>query len=261
VRTLNHFRPRFAAYEARFAHGNRLLTHYSELLGAVLEQGRSSFRAVHEAHNEICVADAILSDPSTQNAQLLYEPPLPNTDKSIDFALKEEDGRLTFIDVKTIKPQRRDRWDQYQTAIREGWLPQNVQYTLEQDGLGGELWHQAYASRSRFLEYSLELEEKFASAKYDEVARRNILMFCGEGFDWHQHELEDFVTYYRSGAHCPSDPFSQAETRYVQENGFIFLRNISSFGCLSRSEGNVEPQRINWHVQPRPSPFGLRNAV
>jgi hypothetical protein len=261
ARTLSHFGPRFAAYLPRFAEGRMMLRQFSALLNAVVEQGRSHFRAVHESHNEICVADAILSDPSTLDARLLYEPKLPNTDTTIDFVLKEADARLTLIDVKTIKPQRLDRWEQYQRAISEGWLPSNVQYLLDQEGLGGELWHQAFASRARFLEYSLELEAKLAASRYGDIARRRILMFCGEGFNWHQNELEDFVTYYRTGAHCPSDPFSQAETRHFQDNGYAFVRSISSFGCLNRSEGRVEALRINWHVQPRPSPFGLRNVA
>lgn len=261
AQTLNHFLPRFAAYAPRFAHGDRLLAHYSELLSVVLEQGRSHFHAVHEAHNEICVADAILSDPSTLNARLKYEPSLPNTEKTIDFVLQETDGRLTLIDVKTVKPKRIDRWDQYQGAIREGWLPQNVQYILEQDGMGGELWHQAFASRARFLEYTLELENKIESAAFGVNARRRILMFCGEGFDWHLDELEDFVAYYRSGTHSAGDRFALAEARYVLENKIVFQRSISSFGCLNRSQGNAQARKVIWHVQPSTSPFGLRQAA
>jgi hypothetical protein len=60
----------------------------------VIAKGRSHFSTVDEAHNEICVADAIVSDPSTTEAILLYEPPLPNTDKTIDFAIQEISGRL-----------------------------------------------------------------------------------------------------------------------------------------------------------------------
>ena len=135
--TLAHFRPRFEAYAPRFAHGETLLTRYASAIEEVIVQGRGHFRAVDEAHNEICVADAILADPSTTDATLLYEPPLPNTDKTIDFVLHERDDRLTLVDVKTIKPQPRDRWDQYERALKEGWLPKNVQFILEQEWQGG----------------------------------------------------------------------------------------------------------------------------
>ena len=87
--TRDHFEPRFSAYHPRFAHGDRLLERYSVAIQEVIKQGRAHFHAVDEAHNEICVADAILSDPSTGESKLLYEPPLPNTDKTIDFAVRE----------------------------------------------------------------------------------------------------------------------------------------------------------------------------
>lgn len=259
--TLGHFRPRFEAYAPRFAHGETLLTRYAAAIEEVIAQGRGHFRAADEAHNEICVADAILADPSTIDATLLYEPPLPNTDKTIDFVLRERDGRLTLVDVKTIKPQPCDRWDQYERALREGWLPKNVQFILEQEWQGGELWHTAFASRSRFLEYSLELEAKLASASYGASARRQILMFCGEGFYWHQDELEDFLAYYRSGHHRGDDPFSLAEARHVAHNGLALQRSISSFGCLDRRQGDIAVRRINWHVEPPRSPFSLTNAA
>jgi len=259
--TLNHFRPRFAVCAPRFARSDALLARFSDAIREVISQGRAHFRAVDEAHNEICVADAVLSDPSTLEATLLYEPPLPNTDKTIDFVLQEADGRFTFVDVKTIKPQPRDRWDQYERAIQEGWLPKNVQFILEQEWQGGELWHTAFASRSRFLEYALEFEAKLTAASYGNRARRQILMLCGEGFHWHQDELEDFVAYYRSGTHRGDDPFSLAEVRYVQANGLTLGHGISSFGCLDRRQGDITARRINWHVQPPSSPFGLSNAA
>jgi hypothetical protein len=162
--------------------------------------------------------------------------------------------------VKTIKPKPRDRWDQYARAIKEGWLPKNVQYILEQDWQGGELWHMAFVSRARFMEYALEHEEKISLASYGDVAQRQILMLCGDGFHWHQSELEDFVAYYCSGKHRSDDPFCLAKARHIQVSKLTLQRSISSFGCLDRRQGEVTARRINWHVHPRPSPFGLRNA-
>lgn len=248
--TLAYFRPRFHGYEARFAGGNALMNRFSLAIREVVAQGRNQFSAVDEAHNEMCVADAVLSDSTTREATLLYEPPLPNTKKTIDFVLREANGRVTLIDVKTIKPQSRDRWDQYVRAIKENWLPSNVQFILQQGWQGGELWHIAFASRSRFLEYALEFEEKLASASYDD-ARHQILMLCGEGFYWHQDELEDFIEYYRTGVHREDDPFALAEARHIQENKLALLRSISSFGCLDRRQGDIRARRINWHIERR----------
>ena len=255
--TLKHFGLRFAACGLRFEHGDALLTRYSAAIREVISKGRAQFSAVDEAHNEICVADAVLSDPSVSEAKLLYEPSLPNTGKTIDFVLQEADGNLTLIDVKTIKPKPRDRWDQYERAINEKWLPKNVQFLLQQEWQGGELWHSAFASRSRFLEYAVELEAKLTAAAYGDAAHRQILVFCGEGFYWHQSELEDFVAFYRSGTHRPDDPFALAEDCYVQESELTLRRSISSFACLDRRQGDIKARRINWHVQPPPPSFGV----
>ena len=43
--------------------------------------------------------------------------------------------------------------------------------------------------------YAKELKDKLAVASYDEVARRKILMLCGERFHLHQDALEDFVAF------------------------------------------------------------------
>ena len=253
--TLAYFRPRFAASAPRFTASEALFTRFSAAILDVIGQGRSLFRAVDEAHNELCVADCLLSDPSVKDSTVLYEPTLPNTRKTIDFCLRDAEGLLTLIDVKTIKPQPLDRWDQYERAMREGWLPKNIEFIVEQEGQGGELWHTAFASRARFLEYTLEFEQKLASAAYGAVAPRRILMFCGEGFYWHQDELEDFVAYYRNGVHRGDDLFALVESRHVLEKQVDLQRSISSFGCLSRRHGDVQPRRFNWHVQPGPEPF------
>ncbi len=258
--TLEHFRPRFEASAGRFDQFERVLSRLTDALQHVRAQGRQYFSAVDDAHNEICVADAILSDGSTAHSILQYEPKLPNTDKTIDFALAEDDGRLTLVDVKTIKPARRDRWAQYERALQEGWFPKDVQFLLDKDGQGGELWHTAFTSRARFLEYSLEFEQKLAAAAYGEKVRRQIMMFCGEGFHWHQDELEDFVSYYRAGAHRADDPFANAEARHINDNGLILRKTISSFGCLNRRQWETQARRVNWHVQPPQSPFSLRDA-
>lgn len=258
--TLDHFRPRFAAYGGRFASAETILARYSDTIRELIAQGRAHFSPVDEAHNEICVADAILSDPSTTTSTLLYEPPLSNTDRTVDFVLREAEDKCTLIDEKTIEPQPRDRWDQYQRAIAEGWLPSNVQFLLRQEWQGGELWHTAFAARSRFLEYTIEFEEKIAAAAYGDVAPRRILMFCGEGFYWHQDELEDFIEYYRSGEYRPDDPFSQAEDCYVVVNSLLLHRSITSFGCLDRRQGDTTARRINWHILP-PTPQGLTDAT
>jgi hypothetical protein len=138
---------------------------------------------VDEAHNELCVASAILANEKPHTARLEYEPPLQDCKKSIDFRATAEDGSLNYVDVKTIKPLSKDRWDQYEKAREEKWLPENVHVILEKEWLGGEMWHSMFAARGRMLEYALELEAKIAEATLsgkhadrDDVLRRRLLL-------------------------------------------------------------------------------------
>jgi len=121
---------------------------------------------------------------------------------------------------------------------------------LSNNWLGGELWHNMFAARGRMLEYSLELERKISESTLTEGEAHFMLVFCGEGFHWHEDELEDFVAYYNSGAHRADDAFGAAEDRYVQERHIAMTKAISRFACMRRLQGDVSIKRINWNVQP-----------
>lgn len=169
------FRAEFRAAEVRFTGWQPLLLRFTEAVDCVLHSGRRYFSAVDEAHNELCVASAILGNPNPRIARLEYEPPLPGCAKSIDFGATAEDGVIVYVDVKTIKPVAKDRWDQYERAHQEQWLPANVRVALSRDWLGGEIWHSMFTARGRMLEYALELEGKIAEAKLagDSMATRD----------------------------------------------------------------------------------------
>lgn len=255
VQVLDIFCSRFEDASARFADGARLTTRFNSAVDTLLERGRGYFRAVDEAHNELCIAQALLSNSNPRFERLDYEPPLSGTDKSIDFRTVYEDV-TAFIDVKTIKPAPQDRWDQYQRALEEGWFPENVSVILSGAWLGGELWHNMFAARARMLEYAVEMERKISEAALADSGKLFVLAFCGEGFHWHQDELEDFVSFYRTDNHRPDDPFSLAETRYMAEQGISLNHTISRFACMCRPQGDVDFRRLNWNVQPPSfSPF------
>jgi hypothetical protein len=147
--------------------------------------------------------------------RLEYEPPLLGCAKTIDFRAIADDGQIAYVDVKTIKPQSTDRWDQFEKARAEVWLPENVRVGLSEQWLGGEIWHGWFAARGRMLEYSLELEQKIAEGGLTTDNTLFTLAFCGDGFYWHQDQLEDFVSFYYSGVHRADDPFSQVEQRHI----------------------------------------------
>jgi hypothetical protein len=219
-----------------------------------LKVGRGKFSAVDEAHNELCIAAAILRNPNPEFSVLEYEPLLDRCSKSIDFRAKTTDDLTLFVDVKTIKPMSKDRWEQYEKALEEGWLPNNVKLLLSREWLGGELWHNTFAARSRFLDYALELEQKIADCKLQAEKTFFVLFFCGEGFYWYEDELQDFVSFYFSGTHRSDDPFSKAETRYMEEKRLSIGRTISRFACMRRPQGEIHRKRLNWNVQPPQDP-------
>jgi hypothetical protein len=244
------FSTEFGAAEDRFARWKPLLQRFTDAVDYVLKNGRGYFSAVDEAHNELCIASAILANPNPRIVRLDYEPPLPGCAKSIDFRAVAEDGTIFYVDVKTIRPVAKDRWEQYEKGQEEQWLPENVRVVLSKDWLGGEIWHSMFTARGRMLEYALELEAKIAQAKLGGDNSRLVMAFCGAGFHWRCDELEDFVSFYFSGRHRADDPFSQAELKYMAEKKLGFARTINSFACMSRPQGTIRQRPIHWNVQP-----------
>jgi len=241
----------FQAANDRFTNPGPLLAKFMEAVGTVLQRGRGFFRGVDEAHNELCIAHAILTDQQTHFTRLEYEPPIPGSAKTIDFLTLTDTGLTVFVDVKTIKPLPTDRWEQYQRALDESWFPRNVNVLLSQRWLGGEFWHQMFSARSRMLEYALELEQKIAEGKLQRDGSLFILALCGESlFSWREDELEDFVAFYQAGRHRNDDPFSQAEDKYIADQHILLTRAISRFACMRRPQGEILPKRLNWNVQP-----------
>jgi hypothetical protein len=242
------FTPIFAEAAGRFPDGERLLRRFNEALDSV--RSGASFRAVDEAHNELCIAKALLASTKPRFSALAYEPRLPGCAKSIDFRASSDDGCIVFVDVKTIKPDAKDRWEQFERALKEGWFPENVTVAVSKEWMGGEIWHQMFAARARMLEYTMELEGKIRDCGLkDQKNTLFILALCGAGFHWHEDELEDFVQFYRTGRHRSDDPFSKVESNYIAEEKINFERTVSRFACMRRRQGEVFHTRLNWNVQ------------
>ena len=153
----------FADAADRFSDGERLLRRFDDAVDSVLKG--SSFRAVDEVHNELCVAKALLGNTKPRFSSLAYEPPLPGCAKTIDFCAVAPDGSTLYVDVKTIKPEDGDRWEQFEKAVKADWIPENVNVVLSREWMGGEIWHGMFAARSRMLEYTLELESKIRESR------------------------------------------------------------------------------------------------
>src|SRR5258708_4196856 len=123
AQVLQNFGQEFAVAADRFKEGQVLLDRFNAAVRTVLKNGRGYFRAVDEAHNELCVASALLSNTRLKFIRLEYEPPLPGCAKTIDFRATADDGQVAYVDVKTIKPESTDCWDQFERATAVGWFP------------------------------------------------------------------------------------------------------------------------------------------
>ncbi len=236
------FSSRFRAADNQFTGWKRLIENFCQAVGAVRKHGTQLLGNVNAMHNELCIADAILADTTLQIRRLDYEPRLRGCSKSIDFRVIVESMTL-FIDVKTIQPEWKDKWNQYEKAKKENWIPENIRVHLSKNGMGGKLWHSLYTARARVLEYALELEEKIAEAGLIHVNAKCILALCGNGFDWRKRTIEDFVSSYY-GRYCADDPFSKMERKKIEERKISLQRNISGFAFMSRSNGRIHKDNL-----------------
>ena len=238
----------FAEAADRFPGSEPLLRRFNAAVDSVLRG--SSFRAVDEAHNELCIARALLLNTKPRFASLAYEPSLVGCAKTIDFRAVSVEGLTVFVDVKTIKPEPKDRWKQFERAQREGWFPQNMIVGLSKEWMGGEMWHQMFAVRARMLEYTLELETKIRECGL--TGQENtlfLLAFCGAGFHWHVSQLEDFVQFYRNGRHRSDDPFAKVESYFMEEENVTLDRTVMRFACMRRRQFELFPASLNWNVK------------
>jgi hypothetical protein len=123
----------------------------------------------------------------------------------------------------------------------------NVHFGVQKKWIGGEIWHSAYTARGRMLEYALELEAKISEAGLAAADRKCILAACGNGFDWHRDELEDFVSFYRCRCRA-DDPFAKMERADIEICKIALQRTILAFALMSRPQGTTHPDRLAWDV-------------
>ena len=244
----------FDGQGARFKNAKNLLQRFDDAIRSMLSNGRSLIAAVDEAHNELCVASQLLANTEPRFTLLEYEPLITDCAKSIDFRASTDGGVTYYVDVKTITPKPKDRWDQFERAVKECWFPENVRVMLSKNWDGGELWHNMFAARYRMLEYTLQLEAKIRDCKLVDDNTFFILALCGNGFRWRQENLEDFVSFYLSRSHRADDPFSKAEDKYIADNKITLDRTITRFACMSRPQFEMRHRRLNWNVQPPKAP-------
>lgn len=233
--TEQHFRALFSAHSQRHRGFASCLDRFRSSVDALRQlRTAAALAAVEECHNELCVAEELLLFREHPFSLVEYEAPLPTGDQRIDFRATNERA-VWFVEVKTIHPELRDRWDQYQRVVQAGHVTDNVTIHFEREWMGGELWHQKFAARVKMREHSRELEDRIATGGVDSPNHGFVLALFSDGFAWHEDELEDFVAFYRTGRHRQDDGLAKMEQHSVQTEERSLTRRISTFGYFCRS--------------------------
>jgi len=235
--------------KGRFNSVEEFIKRYNSIVERVIDIGTDHLNAFHEAHNELVTALTLLEDKSDPKIIVLdYEPTIDRCESRFDFIATMTDGTTCYIEIKTIHPMSQDDWEKYKKAINNDLIPNNVGLLLEEEWLGGELYHNTYASRSKMLDYTLDMEDKIHKCIGEGNHGRTFLVYFTNGFHWHLDEFEDFIYYYRNGNHFPGDPFALMEDHHVKEKNIVFKKNIDCFSFFRRPKLDMRPSKIIWCV-------------
>ena len=171
----------------RFPNNNKLLKRYRKAYNTCLDRGRSNLDQFMEAHNEICVAVALLQGNDGKSVRFLeYERPLSATDSRFDFFILRNDDRRLWIEVKSLRSQRLDAWNKFISAKDRALFSEQTDVILSKVFLGGEIYHDWIAGRSKMLEYSVQTEEKINSAGAEVRDDIFVLWFCAPSPRWNR---------------------------------------------------------------------------
>ena len=224
----------------RFTGCSKLLARFAELCAAWEAGSAPNARQITDTVNELRIALRLLQDPKCK--RLEYEARIDGTDKTIDFTLTNTEGQRIFYDVKTVLPEKGDKWALYENAKANRWFTPGTKLDFDEEFGGPQLAHDAFATRDKFIEYSLELEQKIRFvAKDGETYFR--MVFCGDNFRWGQRDLEDFAdTYF--GRPTPWDHLASMQKHMMQEKGLTWDGSIHGFCYFQR--GPRQPVETNF---------------
>lgn len=203
-------------------------------------------RQLAERINELAVAK-ILAEDRGLKGPITYEPDMLPDGRKIDFVVDRIRDNA-YIEVKTVHPDIADTdkaWDNY--VKRKQLHPTNADFLTKKEWMGGRLYGNTFASRSRFLEYTMDFETRLAAAKAI-TPGPGLLIFCGNGIRWHRSNLEDFVDFYHAGKHRQDDAFALMEKHHIEAEKLQILRNVDNFGCIKRPMEQAPITEFIWPV-------------
>jgi hypothetical protein len=235
--------------KTRFPSYEKLLNRFNEAASLLKSNGLRNLDHFFEIHNEVCLAISILEDNSEPKCiQLDYELPFSNSNKLIDFKAQFSMGPPRWLEVKTIHPTSQDDWRRYEKDLSNHRFSDNTSFILQKEWMGGTLYHNAFAARSRILEYTIDFEKKISECLAE--ASITFLVLFSNGFHWHLDELEDFVHFYRHGSHFIGDHFGRMEQYYLETNNITLLRNIDHFSYIEKPDVSIRPKLGIYSIIP-----------
>ena len=244
----------------RIVRGDVLWAQFEEAVEACRADPSGDDRPVSERINELAVGK-LLVDDSTKTGPITYEPDLLPDGRKVDFVIDRGEDNL-YVEVKTVRPRTADTDEAWQKFLdRNEHHPENVNFMVEKEWMGGAIYGNVFSSRGHFLDYTMEFETRLAAAK----AIKNgpgCLIFCGTGFAWHLSNLEDFVDFYHTGNHRDDDPFGPMEKHSIERKGIKLARNIDHFAFLRRHIEIPSMEEFHYPVRgprlfvPKPKALG-----
>jgi hypothetical protein len=241
------------------ARGEVLWAQFEAAVEACRAAPKGNDRQITEKVNEMPVAKVLLVDQGI-TWPITYEPNLLPDGRKIDFVVDRGADNL-YIEVKTVRPNTADTDAAWQKFIeRKQHHPSNVNFIVEKDWMGGAIYGNVFASRSHFLDHTMDFETRLAAAQKIKPGH-GILIFCGTGFAWHKSILEDFADFYVTSKHRGDDPFSRMEQHDIKKKKITLLRNVGHFGFLRRHIEKSEMEEFHFPVRgprfilPPPKPL------
>ena len=241
------YRPILTGKDSRITRGTVLWDQFERAAEVCRTDAKAGERALAERINEMAVAKVLAEDKGLKDL-ISYEPDLLQDGRKIDFVAERANDNA-YVEVKTVHPDIADTeeaWKRYEE--RRKLHPEQADFIVHKDWMGGKLYGNTFASRSRFLEYSMDFETRLAAAK-NVKSGPGLLVFCGNGMRWHRSNLEDFADFYHAGKHRQDDPFAKMEQHHVEQEKLKLLRNVDNFGCLVRPMEMAEKTSFVWPVR------------
>ena len=177
----------------RICSGELLWAQFEAAVEACRSDPKGDDRQITEKVNEMAVAKVLLEEEAI-TWPITYEPDLLPVGRKIDFVVDRGADNL-YIEVKTVRPRTVDTEEAWQKFIaRRQRHPDNVNFIVEKEWMGGAIYGNVFASRSHFLDYTLDFETRLAAAQAIKPGH-GVLIFCGTGFAWRKSNLEDFADF------------------------------------------------------------------